>query len=138
MTEIESPGKKSLPSRGEMLASIEEHLPEEGLRLRRLLDKEGLLQTGDVYGESQSARQVQICVDTVIKTEYVRARILELLKREELSVKQVAEALGTTAGEVLREVVELRRRNAVAIVRIVERTPYYRALNPYAEKHSRP
>jgi DNA-binding transcriptional ArsR family regulator len=120
--------KESLPSREEMLARIEAQRPEAGARLRRLVEKEGLLRAGNVYGEPYSDRQIQICLDAVFRTEYLRAQILEQVREQDRSVKQIAEALGMTPGEILREVVELRRQNLVGMVRIEDRTPYYRAL----------
>jgi len=43
------------------------------------------------------------------------------------SVKEIAEALGETPRDILREVVELRRKNLLALETIKDRTPLYRA-----------
>jgi len=42
-------------------------------------------------------------------------------------VKRIAEELGQSPGEILGEVVELRRKNLLGIEKIDDRTPLYRA-----------
>jgi len=111
-----------------MLAFIEKQLPDMAGKLRRLEEKESFLKTRNVYGELYSDRQIQICYDAIFRTEYLRCRILETARKEPLSVKRIAELLGETPGEILAQVVELRRKNLVAIERIDERTPLYRAV----------
>lgn len=115
------------PTREEMLASIEKQSPAQADKLRMLLAKEGFLKDRNVYGELCSDRQAGICYDAIFRSEYIRSRILEVTRQEALSVKQIAEALGKTPREILREVVELRRKNLLAIDIIQERTPLYRA-----------
>ena len=111
----------------EMLARIEEQTPETGKKLRMLLDKRGFLQDRNVYGELYADRQIGICFDAIFRAEYLRCRILETIRDEARSVKQIAELLGKTPREVLYEVVELRRKNLLALERVDDRTPYYRA-----------
>jgi len=115
------------PSREEMIAVIARQRPDMGEKLRRLLEKESFLKDRNVYGESYSDRQVSVCYDAIFRTEYLRARILEVVREEARSVKQIAETLGKSPGEVLWEVVELRRKNLLGIERVDDRTPLYRA-----------
>ena len=115
------------PSREEMIEFIEKQRPDMGKKLRMLLDKEPFLKDRNVYGESYADRQVSVCYDAIFRTEYLRARILEVVREEARSVKQIAETLGRTPGEVLWEVVELRRKNLLGIERVDDRTPLYRA-----------
>jgi len=116
------------PTREEMLASIEKQSPAQAEKLRMLLAKEAFLKDRNVYGELYSDRQVGICYDAIFRSEYIRSRILEVTRQEALSVKQIAETLGKKPGDILREVVELRRKNLLAIDIIQERTPLYRAV----------
>ena len=116
------------PSREEMLGYIEARQPAMADKLRKLLDKEGFLKGGNVYGEIYADRQIGICFDGIFRTEYLRCRILEAARETALSVKQLAEKLGTTPAATLREVVELRRKNLLVIDKIDDRTPLYRSV----------
>lgn len=115
------------PSREEMLAAIEKQRPDMGEKLQMLLGRISFLKEKNVYGEFYSDRQVQICYEGIFRSEYFRARILEVIREEALSVKQIAQMLGKSPGEVLWEVVELRRKNLLSIEKIDDRTPLYRA-----------
>ena len=115
------------PTREEMLAVIEKQRPDMGEKLRNLLGRESFLKDKNVYGELYAQRQVDICYDAIFRDEYIRCRILEVLRDEARSVPQIAEVLGKSPGEILWEVVELRRKNLVNIDKLDERTPLYRA-----------
>ena len=115
------------PSREEMIAAIEKQRPDMGEKLRMLLAKESFLKSKNVYGELYADRQVNICYDAIFQTEYLRARILEVTQEGARSVKEIAERLGKPPAEILREVVELRRKNLLSIERVEDRTPLYRA-----------
>ena len=115
------------PTREEMLAFIEKQRPDMGEKLRNLLGRESFLKDKNVYGELYAQRQVDICYDAIFRDEYIRCRILEVLQDEAKSVPQIAAVLGKSPGEILWEVVELRRKNLVNIDKLDERTPLYRA-----------
>ena len=115
------------PTREEMLAVIEKQRPDMGEKLRNLLGRESFLKDKNVYGELYAQRQVDICYDAIFRDEYIRCRILEVLRDQARSVPEIAEMLGKSPGEILWEVVELRRKNLVSIDKIDERTPLYRA-----------
>ena len=115
------------PSREEMLVYIEQHLPDIGQKLRRLKEKEPFLKQKNVYGEPYSDRQIDICCDALFQTEYLRCRILDSTSQAVRSVKEIAGILGEKPNDVLREVVELRRRNLLILEIIKDRTPFYRA-----------
>jgi len=115
------------PTREEMLAVIEKQRPDMGEKLRNLLGRESFLKDKNVYGELYAQRQVDICYDAIFRDEYIRCCILEVLRDEARSVPQIAEMLGKAPGEILWEVVELRRKNLVNIDKLDERTPLYRA-----------
>ncbi len=115
------------PTREEMMAVIEKQRPDMGEKLRMLLDKESFLKGKNVYGELYADGQINICYDAIFQAEYLRCRILEVIQGEALSVKQIAEKLGKPPGEILWEVVELRRKNLLEIEKVDDRTPLYRA-----------
>jgi hypothetical protein len=119
--ELEQPGRE------QMLAFIEKQRPDMAEKLRVLLGRESFLKGKNVYGELYAQTQINICYDTIFRAEYLRCRILEVVREGAKSVKQIAERLGKTPGEILPEVVELRRKNLMAIDRIEDRTPFYRA-----------
>ena len=119
--------EREQPTREEMLAVIEKQRPDMGEKLRNLLGRESFLKDKNVYGELYSQGQVNICYDAIFRDEYIRCRILEVLRDEARSVPQIAEMLGMSPGEILWEVVELRRKNLLGIERIDDRTPLYRA-----------
>jgi len=121
-----NPEEKQL-TREEMLDSIERQSPVQAEKLRMMLAKESFLKDKNVYRELYSDRQIGICYEAIFRAEYIRSRILEATRQEALSVKQIAEVLGKTPREILWEVVELRRKNLLAIDIIKERTPLYRA-----------
>ena len=115
------------PTREEMLAVIEKRRPDMGEKLRMLLAKESFLRDKNVYGELYTDGQINICFDAIFRAEYLRCRILEVTQDEALSVKQIAERIGRSPGEVLWQVVELRRKNLLGIEKVDDRTPLYRA-----------
>ena len=119
--------KLEQPTREEMLAVIEKQRPDMGEKLRNLLGRESFLKDKNVYGELYAQGQIDICYDAIFRDEYLRCRILEVIQDEARSAKQIAEMLGKSAGEVLWEVVELRRKNLVSLDKLEERTPFYRA-----------
>jgi hypothetical protein len=110
-----------------MIAAIEKQRPDMGEKLRMLLERKSFLKGKNVYGELYADRQIDICYDAIFQSEYLRARILEVTRDEARSVKQIAEILGKSPGEVLWEVVELRRKNLLGIDKIDDRTPLYKA-----------
>jgi len=115
------------PTREEMLAAIEKQRPDMGEKLQMLLGRKSFLKDKNVYGELYAERQINICFDAIFRDEYLRCRILEVIRDEARSVKQIAGMLGRSPGEILWEVVELRRKNLLSIEKIDDRTPLYRA-----------
>jgi len=115
------------PTREEMLAVIEKQRPDMGEKLRNLMGRESFLKDKNVYGELYAQSQINICYDAIFRDEYIRCRILEVIRDEARSVPQIAETLGKSPGEILWEVVELRRKNLVSLDKLDERTPLYRA-----------
>ena len=104
--------------------------PELADKLTRLLEKEEVLTNkGNVYNERYSSRQIELSFGKIVQMEAQRARILKALRKGPTSVKKLAKAVGLAPPEVLAHIVELRRRNRVALHHIEERTPTYIALS---------
>lgn len=103
--------------------------PETGSWLRKLLEREGVLQqSGNAYGEIYSSRQVSLATGAIAQREQLRARILHAAREHGLTLVQLAELLGMPPGEVLPHVVALRRRNQLLLERVDGQTPFYRAV----------
>ena len=86
------------PTREEMLAFIEKQRPDMGENLRNLLGRASFLKDKNVYGELYAQSQIDICYDAIFRDEYIRCRILEVIRDEARSVPQIAEMLGKPPG----------------------------------------
>jgi predicted transcriptional regulator len=98
-------------------------------RLRVLLGREKELTEGvNVYGEKLSAEEFDALLDEIVAEEFVRHKIHVLTKTQPLSVKALAEALEMKTANVLRHIVNMRRKNMITIDHVEGTTPLYRAL----------
>jgi|YelNatPaOPRAMG01_1025707.scaffolds.fasta_scaffold01614_20 coenzyme F420-reducing hydrogenase delta subunit len=98
-------------------------------RLRVLLGREKELTEGvNVYGEKLLAEEFDALLDEIATEEFVRHKIHVLTKTEPLSVKALAEALEMKTANVLRHIVNMRRKNMIALDHVEGTTPLYRAL----------
>jgi coenzyme F420-reducing hydrogenase delta subunit/predicted transcriptional regulator len=98
-------------------------------RLRVLVGREReLTEKGNVYEEKIPQEQFDSLLDEVVKAEFIRQKIHLLTQAEPLSVKALAEATGMKPAAVLEQIVNMRRRNMIAVDSIKGTTPLYRAL----------
>jgi coenzyme F420-reducing hydrogenase delta subunit len=98
-------------------------------RLRVLLGREKELTEGvNVYGEKIPQEEFDALLDEIVWEEFVRHKIYVLAKAKPLSVRDLAETLGMKPSVVLRQIVEMRRKNMIALDRVEGTTPLYRAL----------
>lgn len=98
-------------------------------RLRVLLGIEReLTEDVNVYGEKISQEEFDNLLDEIVREEYVRHKIWLLTKTKPLSVKTLAEATGMKPAAVLKQIVNMRRRNMIALDRVEGITPLYKAL----------
>ncbi|MGB9777770.1 MAG: hydrogenase iron-sulfur subunit [Candidatus Bathyarchaeales archaeon] len=98
-------------------------------RLRVLLGREKELTEGvNVYGEKLSAEEFDALLDEIVTEEFVRHKIHVLTKTQPLSVKALAEALEMKTANVLRHIVNMRRKNMIALDHVEGTTPLYKAL----------
>jgi coenzyme F420-reducing hydrogenase delta subunit len=98
-------------------------------RLRVLLGREKELTEGvNVYGEKLSAEEFDALLDEIVTEEFVRHKIHVLTETEPLSVKALADALEMETANVLRHIVNMRRKNMIALDHVEGTTPLYKAL----------
>jgi len=98
-------------------------------RLRVLLGREKELTEGvNVYGEKIPQEEFDVLLDEIVREEFVRHKIYVLTKTKPFSVKALAEALEVKPSVVLRQIVDMRRKNMIALDRVDGTTPLYRAL----------
>jgi F420-non-reducing hydrogenase iron-sulfur subunit len=98
-------------------------------RLRVLVGREReLTEKGNVYEEKVSQEEFDSLLGEVVEAEFIRHKIHLLTKTKPLSVKALAEAVEMKPGAVLRQIVEMRRRNMIALDHVEGTTPFYKAL----------
>ncbi|MEM3627808.1 MAG: hydrogenase iron-sulfur subunit [Candidatus Bathyarchaeia archaeon] len=124
----ESPIKAS-PESELMLNILAAKNAASNFRLRVLLGREReLTESVNVYGEKISQEEFDFLMDEIVKEEFLRHKIHLLTKTKPLSVKELAKALGVKPADVLKQIVNMRRKNMITIERFMETTPLYRAL----------
>jgi len=98
-------------------------------QLRVLLGREKELTEGvNVYNEKLSQEEFDELLDDIVETEFVRQKIYVLTKNVPLSVKDLSEAVGMKPAAVLKQIVNMRRKNMIACDHLEGQTPLYRAL----------
>jgi coenzyme F420-reducing hydrogenase delta subunit len=98
-------------------------------RLRVLVGREReLTEKNNVYNEKISQEEFDSLLDEVVEAEFIRQKIHLLTRAEPLSVKALSEATDLEPVAVLKQIVNMRRRNMITVDRIQGTTPLYRAL----------
>ncbi len=98
-------------------------------RLRVLLGREKeLTEEVNVYSEKLSQEEFDQLIDEAAEDEFIRQKIHVLTQAEPLSVKSLADATELKPAAVLKQIVNMRRRNMIAVDRVDGTTPLYRAL----------
>jgi len=98
-------------------------------RLRVLLGREEeLTEFVNAYGEKIPPGQFDDLMDDIVETEFIRNKIYVLTKPKSLSVREIAEVTGMRPSAVLQHIVNMRRRNMLALDHVDGTTPFYRAL----------
>lgn len=98
-------------------------------RLRTLVGIEKkLIEEENVYGEKVEQKEFDKVMDKTIGAEYVRSKILFLVRDKTMSVEGLAKHLDIDPKNVLRHIVALRQRGLVTLIKIEEETPLYIAL----------
>jgi F420-non-reducing hydrogenase iron-sulfur subunit len=98
-------------------------------RLRVLLGREKELTEGvNVYGDKLTREEFDTLMDDVVEDEFIRYKIHVLTKTKPLSVKALAEVTEMKPAAVLKQIVNMRRKNMIALDSIEGTTPLYKAL----------
>jgi hypothetical protein len=98
-------------------------------RLRWFVGKEYSLETEpNVFGEEYPQEAFKELLETAVRDEYYKARIVNLTREKPRSVKEMAPELRLDAAEVLRLVTTLRGHNVVDVKEVKGTSPLYGAL----------
>jgi len=98
-------------------------------RLRVLLGREKELTEGEnVYGDKLTSEEFDSLMNDIVVDEFIRHKIHILTKTKPLSVKNLAEATELKPAAVLKQIVNMRRKNMITLDSIVGVTPLYKAL----------
>jgi len=101
----------------------------KSFRLTALSSKEyNLLTKGNTYGEKLDRTKLECIVRSAADEEYERALILALTNGKSLSVKDLSAKMDVPTDKVLDHIVELRRKNMIAMEHGHGLTPTYRAI----------
>ena len=98
----------------------------EDSRLRGLIARQReLVNEENVYGEKISAEKFENLIEDVVKNEYVRHKIIIIIKENGKSVPTIANEIGIKASDVLEHIVVLRARGLVDVAEINEEIPTF-------------
>jgi hypothetical protein len=98
-------------------------------RLRVLLGREEeLTELVNAYGEKVPQGEFDVLLDDIAEAEFVRHKIHLLTKAKPLSVRALAEQVNLKPSDVLSHIVEMRRKNMIALDHVEGTTPIYKAL----------
>jgi coenzyme F420-reducing hydrogenase delta subunit len=100
-----------------------------GFRLRVLVGRElELTEKNNVYNEKVSQEEFDSVLDEIVEAEFIRQKIHLLTSAKPLSVKALSETIALEPADVLKQIVDMRRRNMIALDHIEGTTPFYKAL----------
>jgi len=124
-----SPLKSEKPKPRLMVNVLAAKNAASDFRLRVLLGREKELTEGvNVYGEKMPQEEFDVLLDEIVKEEFIRHKFHLLTKTKPLSVRDLAKAVEMKPADVLRQIVDMRRRNMVALDHVEGTTPFYKAL----------
>jgi len=90
--------------------------PDGAARLERLLGKEETLKTtGNVYKEQFTGRQFSLVFDPLLDAVFERARVLEVLSKNNDTIPGIATKLGIEKDKVFTHMKDVMRKNLVEI-----------------------
>jgi coenzyme F420-reducing hydrogenase delta subunit/predicted transcriptional regulator len=124
-----SPVSGKTPSRKVLENLIAARNAAVDFRLRVLVGREReLTEKCNVYDEKMPQEEFDSLLSEVVEAEFIRQKIHLLTRTQPLSVKALAEATGLPKAEVLRQIVDMRRRNMITVDHIEGQTPLFAAL----------
>jgi len=96
-------------------------------RIRWLVGREReLVEDKNVFGEKVSQEEFDELMFQTIEKEFAKRRILLSIEEEALSVREIAQKVGASPRDVLRNMVSLERDGLVSVVGIEGNSPKYR------------
>jgi F420-non-reducing hydrogenase iron-sulfur subunit len=124
-----SPLKSAKPESNFVVNILAAKNAASDFRLRVLLGREKELIEGvNVYGEKIPQGEFDALMDEIVKEEFIRHKFHLLTKTKPLSVKDLAKAVEMKPADVLKQIVDMRRRNMLALDHVEGTTPFYKAL----------
>jgi predicted Rossmann fold nucleotide-binding protein DprA/Smf involved in DNA uptake len=107
------------------LVAAREALAQE--RIRWLVGREReLVEDKNVFGEKVSQEEFDQLMLQTIEKEFAKRMILISIGEDALSVREIAQRVEASPGEVLRNMVSLERDGLVSVVGIEGNSPKYR------------
>ncbi len=98
----------------------------ESERMRWLVGRQWeLLEKQNAYGEKVAQAEYDDLLEASINGELSKARILSLIEKEPLTVKEIAERVGSTSTDVFRWITYMRDTGEVSLVDIQDVSPRY-------------
>jgi F420-non-reducing hydrogenase iron-sulfur subunit len=96
-------------------------------RIRWLVGREReLVEDKNVFGEKASQEEFDHMMFQTIEKEFAKSRILLSMGEDALSVREIAQRIGASPREILRNMISLERAGLVSVVRIEGNSPKYR------------
>jgi len=115
-------GLKQLKAR---LTAAKEALAQE--RIRWLVGREReLVEDKNVFGEKVSQEEFDQLMFQTIEKEFAKRRILLSMGEDALSIREIAQTVGASPREVLKNMISLERAGLVSVARIDGNNPKYR------------
>jgi coenzyme F420-reducing hydrogenase delta subunit/Pyruvate/2-oxoacid:ferredoxin oxidoreductase delta subunit len=100
------------------------------VRLRWLVGKERkLVEEGNVYGHKLEQDYFNEIINEALSSEFLRNQILNMTKEESKSVTEMADELGESPRDVLRQITALRSKGLVEMSEIMKTSPKYKAIS---------
>ncbi len=98
----------------------------EDFRLRVLIGKGvGLVDDGNVYNEKIEPEDLNILINSVIDEEFIRSKILYLVKDQPMSTIEIADKIKVPSEIVLEHIVTLKDRDLLEMTGIEDYAPMY-------------
>ena len=95
-------------------------------RLRWVVGKEHeVIEKGNVYGEKFPEEEFDGMMDDLMRAEFIRNRILSMVKDNALSVKELAKQLDLDPAVVLKHVSNLQTKGLIALDKVEGNSPLY-------------
>lgn len=85
-----------------------------------------ITEVGNVYGEKISQEEFKALLGEVIKSEFIRHKLLLLTKAKPYSVKELANLLNIKPSVLLRHVLRMRQKGLIVLDHVKGATPFYR------------